>query len=84
MVLICMFMIIAGFIMAWRHYYGVPWIRFKLFCLSSVFQYLPAGHRTADVLSKWNAQGDSAVEYMKGEALAAIRAIWKQEAWTVR
>lgn len=38
-VLICMLMLIAGFIMAWRHYYGVPWIRFKLFCLSSAFQY---------------------------------------------
>ena len=31
-VLICMFMIIAGFIMAWRHYYEyLSEIRFKLF-----------------------------------------------------
>lgn len=38
-VLICMLMLIIGFIMAWRHYYGVPWIRLSCFCLLSAFQY---------------------------------------------
>lgn len=71
-VLICMFMIIAGFIMAWRHYYGVPWIRFKLFLfIIGISVFYPLVTEQLMFFQKWNAQGDSAVEYMKrGSACA--------------
>ncbi|MCY8352236.1 hypothetical protein MOC99_20780 [Bacillus haynesii] len=65
-VLICMLMIIAGFIMAWRHYYGVPWIRFKLFLfIIGISVFYPLVTEQLMLFQKWNTQGDDAVEYMK-------------------
>ncbi|MCY7797825.1 hypothetical protein [Bacillus haynesii] len=64
-VLICMLMLIAGFIMAWRHYYGVPWIRFKLFLfIIGISVFYPLVTEQLMLFQKWNAQGDDAVEYM--------------------
>ncbi|MCY8048565.1 hypothetical protein [Bacillus haynesii] len=64
-VLICMLMIIAGFIMAWRHYYGVPWIRFKLFLfIIGISVFYPLVTEQLMLFQKWNTQGDDAVEYM--------------------
>ncbi|MCY7780310.1 hypothetical protein P9D36_20655 [Bacillus haynesii] len=66
MVLICMLMLIAGFIMAWRYYYGVPWIRFKLFLfIIGISVFYPLVTEQLMLLQKWNAQGDDAVEYIK-------------------
>ncbi|WP_420954621.1 hypothetical protein [Bacillus haynesii] len=64
-VLICMLMLIAGFIMACRHYYGVPWIRFKLFLfIIGISVFYPLVTEQLMLFQKWNAQGDDAVEYM--------------------
>ncbi|MCY8581086.1 hypothetical protein MOE23_12640 [Bacillus haynesii] len=64
-VLFCMLMLIAGFIMAWRHYYGVPWIRFKLFLfIIGISVFYPLVTEQLMLFQKWNAQGDDAVEYM--------------------
>ena len=64
-VLICMLMLIAGFIMAWRNYYGVPWIRFKLFLfIIGISVFYPLVTEQLMLFQKWNAQGDDAVEYM--------------------
>ncbi|MCY7772444.1 hypothetical protein MOB66_16180 [Bacillus haynesii] len=66
MVLICVLVIIAGFIMAWRHYYGVPWIRFKLFLfIIGISVFYPLVTEQLMLFQKWNTQGDDAVEYMK-------------------
>ncbi|KAA0835399.1 hypothetical protein KM911_20215 [Bacillus paralicheniformis] len=65
-VLICMLMLIIGFIMAWRHYYEVPWIRFKLFLfIIGISVFYPLVTEQLMLFQKWNAQGDDAVEYMK-------------------
>ncbi|MCY7838322.1 hypothetical protein MOB49_21615 [Bacillus haynesii] len=64
-VLFCMLMLIAGFIMAWRNYYGVPWIRFKLFLfIIGISVFYPLVTEQLMLFQKWNAQGDDAVEYM--------------------
>ncbi|TWM25941.1 hypothetical protein CHCC14821_1200 [Bacillus paralicheniformis] len=64
-VLICMLMLIIGFIMAWRHYDGVPWIRFKLFLfIIGISVFYPLVTEQLMLFQKWNAQGDDAVEYM--------------------
>ena len=64
-VLFCVLMLIAGFIMAWRHYYGVPWIRFKLFLfIIGISVFYPLVTEQLMLFQKWNAQGDDAVEYM--------------------
>ncbi|MPQ26891.1 hypothetical protein [Bacillus paralicheniformis] len=65
-VLICMLMLLIGFIMAWRHYYGVPWIRFKLFLfIIGISVFYPLVTEQLMLFQKWNAHGDDAVEYMK-------------------